>query len=61
MRCPFGKVYAVEKTEEWAELIRRNSLRFYTDHIEVIHGTAPDMFPDIVSDKVFMAGGIWKR
>ena len=26
MRCPFGKVYAVEKTEEGTELIRQNAL-----------------------------------
>ncbi len=56
MRCPFGKVYAVEKTEEGTELIRRNALKFKTDNIEIIHGTAPESMPDIAPDKAFIGG-----
>lgn len=56
MRCPFGKVYAVEKTEEGTELIRQNALKFKTDNIEIIRGTAPESMPDIAPDKAFIGG-----
>lgn len=54
--CPFGKVYAVERNDEGAELIGKNARKFKTDNIEIIRGAAPGALPDIVPGKAFIGG-----
>ena len=43
--CGKGKVYAIEKKAEAAELIKQNALKFHADNIEII-----------CADKVFIGG-----
>jgi cobalt-precorrin-6B (C15)-methyltransferase len=40
--CPQGKIFAIERDEEVASLIRRNCDRFGISHVEVIEGSAPE-------------------
>ena len=40
--CPQGKIFAIERDEEVASLIRRNCERFGINHVEVIEGSAPE-------------------
>ena len=40
--CPEGKIFAIERDEEVASLIRRNCDRFSVKNVEVIEGSAPD-------------------
>ena len=40
--CIDGKVFAIEKNPEGAELIRENSRRFGTANLELVEGTAPE-------------------
>lgn len=56
LACPFGKVYAIERTAEGAELIKQNAIKFKTDNIEVIHGEAPEAMPGVIPDKAFIGG-----
>lgn len=55
--CKKGKVYAVEKKAEAAELINKNALKFQTDNIEVICADAPNGMDELPkADKVFIGG-----
>lgn len=55
--CPKGKVYAVEKKSDAAELIEKNAVKFMADNIEVIQGDAPDALDGLPkADKVFIGG-----
>ncbi len=55
--CPRGKVYAIEKNPDAAELIRKNALKFQTDNIEIINGEAPRALSSIPkADKAFIGG-----
>ena len=40
--CPQGRIIAVERDEEVANLIRRNCDRFDVQNVEIIEGSAPD-------------------
>lgn len=40
--CPQGRIIAVERDEEVANLIRRNCDRFEVKNVEVIEGSAPE-------------------
>ncbi|NET61452.1 MAG: precorrin-6Y C5,15-methyltransferase subunit CbiT [Symploca sp. SIO2E6] len=40
--CPQGKIIAVERDEEVANLIRRNCAHFGVQNVEVIEGSAPE-------------------
>lgn len=52
-----GAVYAIEKNPDAAELVRQNALKFKTDNIEVIEGSAPDVLDGLPQpDKVFIGG-----
>lgn len=52
-----GTVYAVERKPEGAELIRQNALRFGTDNVRVIEGTAPEALEQLpLPDCVFIGG-----
>lgn len=39
--CPQGHIFAIERDEEVANLIRRNCERFQVKNVEVIEGSAP--------------------
>lgn len=57
MRCENGKVYAVEKKAEAAELTKQNSLKFCCDNIEVINSEAASAVEALpVPDCVFVGG-----
>ena len=61
LQCYDGRVYAVDKNEEAAELTRQNAYKFGCDNIEIISGTAPETlcgFP--APDKVFIGGSCGK-
>lgn len=45
--CPQGKIFAVERDEEVANLIRHNCERFKVKNVEVVEGSAPDCLHDI--------------
>ncbi len=57
--CPQGRIFAVERDEEVASLIRRNCLRFGVTNVEVIEGSAPECLKDIphLPDRVCIEGG----
>ena len=57
--CPKGKIIAIERDEEVANLIRRNCDRFGVDNIEVIEGSAPDCLSMLkqAPDRVCIEGG----
>lgn len=45
--CPKGKIIAVERDEEVANLIKRNCDRFEIKNVEVVEGNAPECLHDI--------------
>ncbi|WP_448600407.1 precorrin-6Y C5,15-methyltransferase subunit CbiT [Thermoleptolyngbya sp.] len=59
LRCPLGKVYAIERDEEVASLIRRNCDRFGVKTVEVVEGSAPECLSDLADapDCVCVEGG----
>ena len=40
--CPQGKIFAIERDEDVANLIRRNCDRFQVSNVEVVEGSAPE-------------------
>ncbi|MGK7944668.1 MAG: precorrin-6Y C5,15-methyltransferase subunit CbiT [Microcystaceae cyanobacterium] len=57
--CPKTQIIAVERDEEVATLIRRNSERFSVNNIEVIEGSAPECLQTLspLPDRVCIEGG----
>jgi cobalt-precorrin-6B (C15)-methyltransferase len=57
--CPQGKVVAVERDEDVANLIRQNCERFAVKSIEVVEGIAPDCLGQLPHqpDCVLIEGG----
>jgi precorrin-6Y C5,15-methyltransferase (decarboxylating) CbiT subunit len=57
--CPQGKIVAVERDEEVANLIRRNCDRFGVRNVQVIEGSAPDCLKDLPQppERVCIEGG----
>jgi cobalt-precorrin-6B (C15)-methyltransferase len=57
--CPEGRVIAVERDEEVANLVRRNCDRFSVQNVEVIEGEAPACLDDLPGPPncVFIEGG----
>ena len=52
-----GKVYAVEKEPDAVELIKRNKLKFKTDNLCIVSGSAPDVLAELpVPTHVFIGG-----
>ncbi|MEB3336314.1 MAG: precorrin-6Y C5,15-methyltransferase subunit CbiT [Leptolyngbyaceae bacterium] len=45
--CPQGHIFAIERDEEVAALIRRNCDRFGVKNVEVIEGSAPECLQDL--------------
>jgi len=57
--CPQGKIIAIERDEEVANLIRRNCDRFGVKNVEVVEGSAPECLAKISPkpDRVCIEGG----
>jgi precorrin-6Y C5,15-methyltransferase (decarboxylating) CbiT subunit len=57
--CPRGRILAIERDEDVANLIRRNCDRFSVTNVEVIEGSAPDCLAALVGvpDRVCIEGG----
>ncbi|MBF2065755.1 MAG: precorrin-6Y C5,15-methyltransferase subunit CbiT [Calothrix sp. C42_A2020_038] len=57
--CAQGKIIAVERDEEVANLIRRNCERFEVNNVEVIEGSAPECLHELkqAPDRVCIEGG----
>ncbi|HBE16553.1 MAG TPA: precorrin-6Y C5,15-methyltransferase (decarboxylating) subunit CbiT [Cyanobacteria bacterium UBA11149] len=57
--CPQGKIIAIERDEEVANLVRRNCDRFGVTNVEIIEGSAPECLQDIPwqPHRVFIEGG----
>lgn len=56
-RCPDGRVIAIDKKAEAAELTQKNARLFGCDNIEVIEGECPQCLADVQApDKVFIGG-----
>ena len=47
--CPQGKIIAIERDEDVANLIRRNCDRFAVNNVKVIVGSAPDCLQNLDS------------
>jgi precorrin-6Y C5,15-methyltransferase (decarboxylating) CbiT subunit len=45
--CPKGQIFAIERDEEVAKLIRRNCDRFGVVNVQVIEGSAPNCLKDL--------------
>lgn len=70
--CPQGRIFAIERDEEVANLIRKNCDRFGLDNVQVIEGSAPECLEQL-SDRphrVCIEGGrdtkvilkeVWER
>lgn len=57
-RCAVnGMVYAVEKEDAAADLIEKNKIRFGTDNITVVRGTAPEALEDLPAPTHAFIGG----
>lgn len=52
-----GQVYAIEKKEEAANLLRENCLRFHTDQVHVIQASAPNAMEDLPAPTHVFIGG----
>jgi precorrin-6Y C5,15-methyltransferase (decarboxylating) CbiT subunit len=70
--CPHSRIFAIERDEEVASLIRRNCDRFGVKNVEVIEGSAPDCLSDLPQSphRVCIEGGrpmklilqaVWQR
>jgi precorrin-6Y C5,15-methyltransferase (decarboxylating) CbiT subunit len=57
--CPKGKIVAIERDEEVAELMRQNCHKFGVTNVEIITGTAPECLETLSHrpDRVFVEGG----
>lgn len=57
--CPGGKIIAIERDEEVANLIKRNCDRFDVKNVEVIEGSAPECLHDlkVTPHRVCIEGG----
>ena len=57
LRAGQGKVYAIEKKEEAADLILENKKKFVADNLEVIRGEAPEALEDLPTPTHAFIGG----
>jgi len=57
--CPKGKIIAIERDEEVANLIKRNCDRFEVKNVEVVEGSAPECLHEIKAapHRVCIEGG----
>ncbi|MGB3508249.1 MAG: precorrin-6Y C5,15-methyltransferase subunit CbiT [Microcoleaceae cyanobacterium] len=70
--CPQGRIIAVERDQEVANLIRRNCHRFGVENVKVVEGNAPECLDSLTDapSRVCIEGGrhikailqeVWKR
>jgi cobalt-precorrin-6B (C15)-methyltransferase len=70
--CPRGRIFAIERDEEVASLIRRNCDRFGVANVEIIEGSAPECLIGLsqLPQRVCIEGGrsiktilkeVWQR
>ncbi|MBS7007394.1 precorrin-6A reductase [Anaerostipes sp.] len=57
LRASGGRVYAVEKNPEAAELLYENRRKFYADSIQIIEGTAPEALSGLEAPTHVFIGG----
>lgn len=57
LRAHQGKVYAIEKKEDAADLIEENKRKFAADNLELIRGTAPEALKDLPAPTHAFIGG----
>lgn len=57
LRAGEGTVYAIEKKPEAAELVRQNAIKFRTDNVRVIEGSAPEALSDLPAPTHVFIGG----
>lgn len=57
LRAMEGTVYAIEKKPEATELIRQNAIKFRTDNVRIIEGSAPDALSDLPAPTHVFIGG----
>lgn len=55
--CNQGRIYSVERNKEGIELINKNIDRFRLKNVEIIHGTAPEVFDNIKNINRVIVGG----
>lgn len=55
--CPFGEVYAIERSEAAIELIEKNREKFHVPHVKILAGTAREEIKKLpCPDTVFIGG-----
>ena len=57
LRAHQGWVYAIEKKDEAAELIRKNKVKFAASNLEIIEGTAPEALRSLPAPTHAFIGG----
>ncbi len=55
--APQGKIYAIERQAEGAELIRQNASKFGVGNIEIVNQAAPAALADLPAAQVIFVGG----
>ncbi len=57
--CPEGKIIAIERDDEVANLIRRNCARFEVKNVTVLEGNAPECLEKLrpLADRICIEGG----
>ena len=60
LASPKGTVYAVEKEEDAVGLILENVVKFRTDNVVIVHGSAPDALEELPAPTHAFIGGSGK-
>lgn len=55
--CPFGEVYAIERSEGALELIEKNKEKFHVPHVKIFAGTAREEIKKLPCPDVVFIGG----
>lgn len=59
--CTAGRVYAIERKPEAAELIRKNKVHFQVENLEVVEGSAPECLTGLPAPTHVFIGGSGRR
>ncbi|MDR1405001.1 MAG: precorrin-6A reductase [Candidatus Methanoplasma sp.] len=57
LSVPHGKVYAIEREKNAADIIRQNKIKFRTHNLEVVEGHAPEALENLPSPSHVFIGG----
>jgi cobalt-precorrin-6B (C15)-methyltransferase len=59
LMCPAGKIIAIERDEDVAELLQSNCQKFGVKNVEIIVGSAPECLEalEATPDRIFVEGG----